>query len=48
MTVDRFQSPINIDTKKASVLVMQKPLMWNDYEALPAAVTMENNGDTGE
>lgn len=48
MAVDRFQSPINIDTTKAIVLLMRKPLQWNGYEALPALVTMENTGETGE
>lgn len=48
MLIDRYESPINIDTNKTRVLNMHKPLIWNGYQALPASITMENTGDTGE
>lgn len=48
MADERFRSPINIDMKKTVVLIIQKPLKYNGYDALPSVVTMENTGDTGE
>lgn len=48
MVFDKFQSPINIDTKKVSELMMRTPLRYQGYEALPDAVTIENTGDSGE
>lgn len=47
MAANIFQSPINIETTKALVLIMRTPLKWNGYEALPAAVSIENTGDSG-
>ncbi|CAD7090077.1 unnamed protein product [Hermetia illucens] len=41
-----YQSPINIRTETTEILKISEPLIWRNYDDLPAKVAIENTGHT--